>query len=418
MRRRWIVDSSNVVGSRPDGWWRDRPRALRRLVDEIVRWRAVAGEPVLVVADGHPSARVPEGTIDGVHVWFARSTARDAADDEIVRVVSRHGEPGTLVVVTSDGALRDRVTALGSQVVGAGAFLATIADIEPRRADRAVLAHFGADESALLGRGGEARVFAVDGECVVRLPHPGVDVASLDARRRFLDSIRDADVAFAVPEVLDHVEVEGRTVVVERRLPGRDALEALAELTTDRAALVRSHLDAAAAIADLPCPSDRFGELWGEGALVTGAFAEWATARLEVSLCLGGEPFAHLDARALTAELVEALPEPEPPRPRLVHLDAFLGNMLAEGDRISAVLDFGPMTIGGPRHLDPAIALAYLAPEITPTAGDEDRGVGQRWAIDAGLEPLLEPAERWMAAYWAGAAGDVRLQRWCRRILT
>lgn len=418
MRRRWIVDSSNVVGSRPDGWWRDRPRALRRLLDEIVRWREVNGEPVLVVADGHPSSRVPEGTTDGVHVWFARSTAPDAADDEIVRVVERHPEPGTLAVVTSDGALRDRVTALGAQVVGAGAFLSTIADIEPRRADRAVLAHFGADESTLLGRGGEARVFAVDAERVVRLPHPGVDVTSLDARRRFLDSIRDADVPFAVPEVLDHVEVEGRTVVVERRLPGRDALEALAEPGTDREALVRSHLDAAAAIADLPCAPDRFGELWGEGALVTDTFSEWATARLEVSLRLGGEPFARLDAEALTADLVRALPDPAPPQPVLVHLDAFLGNMLAERDRISAVLDFGPMSIGGPRHLDPAVAVAYLTPEITPTAVDADREVGRRWAIDTGLEPLLEPAERWMAAYWAGAVGDPRLQRWCRRILT
>ena len=418
MARRWIVDSSNVVGSRPDGWWRDRPRALRRLLDELVRWRAVAGEPVLVVADGHPSPRVPEGSVDGVHLWFARSTARDAADEEIVRIVARHREPGTLAVVTSDGALRDRVTSLGAQVVGAGAFLSTIADIEPRRADRAVLAHFGVDESALLGRGGEARVFAVDGERVVRLPHPGVDVASLDARRRFLDSIRDADVPFAVPEVLDHVEVESRMVVVERRLQGRDALEALAEPGTDRAALVRSHLDAAAAIADLPCPSGRFGELWGQGALVTDTFAEWATERLAVSLRLGGKPFAAVDAAAVTAELVRALPEPEPARPVLVHLDAFLGNMLAEGEHITAVLDFGPMTIGGPRHLDPCVAVAYLAPEITPTATDEDREVGRRWALDAGLGPLLGPAEQWMAAYWAGAAGDARLQRWCRRILT
>lgn len=33
----WIVDASNVVGSRPDGWWRDRPGALMRLLDEITR---------------------------------------------------------------------------------------------------------------------------------------------------------------------------------------------------------------------------------------------------------------------------------------------------------------------------------------------------------------------------------------------
>ena len=34
---RWYVDAMNVIGSRPDGWWRDREGAIRRLVDEVPR---------------------------------------------------------------------------------------------------------------------------------------------------------------------------------------------------------------------------------------------------------------------------------------------------------------------------------------------------------------------------------------------
>jgi hypothetical protein len=49
-----LVDVANVVGSRPDGWWRDRPAATARLVRQI---RAAAASsrlplPVVVVVEG------------------------------------------------------------------------------------------------------------------------------------------------------------------------------------------------------------------------------------------------------------------------------------------------------------------------------------------------------------------------------
>lgn len=75
------------------------------------------------------------------------------------------------------------------------------------------------------------------------------------------------------------------------------------------------------------------------------------------------------------------------------------------------------MTIGGPTGLDPLTAIAYLAPEITPTATAADRAEARRWAVQRGLEGALGPAERWIAAYWTGAPDDQTLARWCRRIL-
>jgi predicted RNA-binding protein with PIN domain/aminoglycoside phosphotransferase (APT) family kinase protein len=413
----WIVDASNVVGARPDGWWRDRAAGIARLVDEIVRWREATGEEVLVVIDGHPSHRVPEGSFYGVDVRYAHSSRRDAADDEIVRTVARLRAPAGATVVTSDRRLREQVAELGAVAEGARSFLARIADIEPRRRDRAVLAAFGIGESALLGRGGEARVFALDGERVLRLPHASVDALALEGRRRLLAAIGAAAWVVAVPEVLEHREVDGRPVVVERRLPGRNALDVLGERGTDREALVRDHLAVAGAIADLPCPSDRFGEVLGDRRLATAGFADWAEARLAASLAVAGDAFARVDPAALTRDLLAALPEPESARPRLVHLDAFLGNMLAVNDRISALLDFGPMTIGGPRDLDPLVAIAYLAPEITPTANDSDRRVAGAWADEAGLAAALGPVARWIAAYWTGAPDDERLRRWCERVL-
>src|SRR5262245_18581399 len=385
----WIVDARNVVGTRPDGWWRDLPAAVARLLDEIVRWHDEAGDHVLVVGDGQPTARVAEGPCYGVDVRYAHSGARDAADDEIVRVVAARPEPGDTRVVTSDRALRGRVTALGAGTEGAGRFLDRLAAVEGRRCDRAVLDHFGVAESALLGRGGEARVFALGTDRVLRLPHPGVSPAHLEDRRRLLAAIATPGWRVALPEVLEQREVAGRLVVVERRLPGRDALAALGGRGRDREGLVRDHLDVARAVAELPCPADRFGEVIGPHRLAAATFGEWAEARLAASLAAGGGPFGGVDPAALTRDLLAALPEPEPARPVLVHLDAFLGNMLAEGGRVSALLDFGPMTIGGPPDLDALVAVAYLAPEITPTARDDDRRAARAWAAEAGLAGAL-----------------------------
>ena len=286
----------------------------------------------------------------------------------------------------------------------------------PRVPDRVVLSRFGIDRRDALGEGGEATVYALDADRVLRLPRADVPAAALDARRRLIDRIRAA-APFALPEVLEHVDVDGRTVVIERRLPGRDALQVLDEQGTDREALVRSHLDAAAAIAELPCPTHAFGEIWGPNSIEDERFEAWAMTRLAASLEVGGDRFADVDATSTTRDLVAALPQPEPPAPVLVHLDAYLGNMLADGHRITAVLDFGPMAIGGPAHLDPLAAIAYLAPEITPTATDADRAVAREWAAERGLLDALAPTERWLAAYWTFAADDLELQRWCDRIL-
>ena len=110
---RWLVDGMNVIGSRPDGWWRDRPRAMRELVEQLRR----LGEPVTVVFDGRPFA-LESG--DDVTVLFASRHGRNAAVDDIAALAADSTEP--LRVVTSDGELAERVRRSGAKVVGAKAF--------------------------------------------------------------------------------------------------------------------------------------------------------------------------------------------------------------------------------------------------------------------------------------------------------
>ena len=112
-----VVDAANVVGSRPTGWWRDRPGATQELV---TRMRAATRDgrlaaPVVVVLEGKARDGAPEATADGVEVVHARSEG----DDAIVEVVAAHAaRDRAITVVSGDRGLAVRVREHCADVVG------------------------------------------------------------------------------------------------------------------------------------------------------------------------------------------------------------------------------------------------------------------------------------------------------------
>ncbi|GAA3938019.1 hypothetical protein [Actinoplanes auranticolor] len=115
-----VVDAANVLGSKPDGWWRDRAGATARLRDGLVGINATGlpdlPGPVEVVLVVEGRARdVP--AVEGVRVVRASGSG----DDTIVAVVAGEGAGRPVVVVTADRGLRERVTALGAAVRGPSA---------------------------------------------------------------------------------------------------------------------------------------------------------------------------------------------------------------------------------------------------------------------------------------------------------
>lgn len=123
-----VVDAANVVGSVPDGWWKDRLGAAGRLRDALARdagnglaaggtvpeWATAGPLEIVLVVEG--AARELPG-VPGVEVVGARG----GGDDEIVRIVARARDADPerrCVVVTADRELRARVTALGAVPVG------------------------------------------------------------------------------------------------------------------------------------------------------------------------------------------------------------------------------------------------------------------------------------------------------------
>ncbi|QHY98961.1 hypothetical protein SSPS47_28055 [Streptomyces sp. S4.7] len=118
MRILLIVDGANVVGSAPDGWWRDRRGAAERLRDRLV---PLAG-------DGLPGAGVPgpvetllvvEGRARGVEsVPGVRVESAPGSGDDLIAELARGAGDRPCVVVTADRELRRRVEAYGARCVG------------------------------------------------------------------------------------------------------------------------------------------------------------------------------------------------------------------------------------------------------------------------------------------------------------
>ncbi|WP_329269708.1 NTP pyrophosphohydrolase [Streptomyces sp. NBC_01451] len=111
-----IVDAANVVGSVPDGWWRDRRGATERLRDRLAAY-AEGGLPgragpveIVLVVEGAARGVTP---VPGVRV----EPAPGSGDDRMVELVAEAADRDRLVV-TADRELRRRVTELGAEVTG------------------------------------------------------------------------------------------------------------------------------------------------------------------------------------------------------------------------------------------------------------------------------------------------------------
>jgi hypothetical protein len=113
-----VVDGANVVGSVPDGWWRDRAGAAERLRDALAPVLATglpdlpAPIEIALVVEG--KARDVGATDNGISVVRASGSGDDAIAD-LVRVSAPSRR---VVVITADRGLRDRVTAFGAEVRG------------------------------------------------------------------------------------------------------------------------------------------------------------------------------------------------------------------------------------------------------------------------------------------------------------
>lgn len=116
----YLIDGNNVIGQRP-GWHRDRPGARQRLLREMAELGRRRGFSMTVVFDGAPDPNFPEGSRHGrVRIFYARPGSD--ADSRIIELVEAETNRRSLVVVTSDRELANRVRVCGVRVMRSGEF--------------------------------------------------------------------------------------------------------------------------------------------------------------------------------------------------------------------------------------------------------------------------------------------------------
>jgi hypothetical protein len=117
-----VVDAANVVGSRPDGWWRDRAGAARKLLLRLASLQERLQETTDVVVILEGAARAAVSGPDAPDVGTLRVVLADGSGDDTIAAVTaetagRDDNP-TITVVTADRGLRQRIEPTGATAVG------------------------------------------------------------------------------------------------------------------------------------------------------------------------------------------------------------------------------------------------------------------------------------------------------------
>lgn len=267
----------------------------------------------------------------------------------------------------------------------------------PMDLETALRHRFGPILGPRIGGGGEADVYALNRETVLRLTKPGTKPSGFRARNAVLDRIADCGGDIAIPYILETGEVADRFFTVETRLHGEPMDRALASITGhSRHALIDSYMETAARISDL-LRGGPFGEIGREDPIVRSSQRKFMIDRVTASMAQGG---LDLDPHELCA------PFEEPAQSALVHLDYFPGNVMCNGQEVTGVLDFGYSTVMADARFTPVLAVIYLNNRITPPAKDDDIARGMLWLERAGYLDLVEPLRRWVAAYWSFCRDD------------
>jgi 8-oxo-dGTP diphosphatase len=120
-----VVDVANVMGSRPDGWWRDRAGAAVRLHAELTALAARGPAALASLGETEPAefvmvlegaARAASGRMADAGGPVRVVRAGGSGDDAIVALVREL--PGRRIVVTADRELRRRCEAADATVLG------------------------------------------------------------------------------------------------------------------------------------------------------------------------------------------------------------------------------------------------------------------------------------------------------------
>ncbi|TCC58111.1 hypothetical protein E0H73_27660 [Kribbella pittospori] len=112
-----VVDAANVVGSRPDGWWRDRPGAARRLLRQLTALQErLEDTEIVVILEG--AARAATSGPDAPDTADLRVVLAPGSGDDTIVTTTAAITNAHVTVVTADRGLRDRLEPTGATTTG------------------------------------------------------------------------------------------------------------------------------------------------------------------------------------------------------------------------------------------------------------------------------------------------------------
>ncbi|WP_203567522.1 phosphotransferase family protein [Aestuariimicrobium ganziense] len=281
--------------------------------------------------------------------------------------------------------------------------------------EAAILARFGIGPDALLGAGGESRVFALDDQRVVRIfgGRPNLDVVG------HLESLAGVDIGVALPEVLEHGELAGQHYTVDRRMRGVSLASWLAEGQSDevRQQVLLDYLDVAARLRQLPIGDGGFRSLFIADRVPPGVtLVELLRVQAEVGLQWNGllrAAMPDLDQRF--DDLLAALSSRDV-EPAFVHADYFAGNVMVDDGRVSGVLDISVHALAADPVMDEVAAVCFLEHVHYPQAGADTVWLEEQLLARLGDEAwLVDAYRRWYALYYSM---DEALLDWSVRVLS
>jgi aminoglycoside phosphotransferase (APT) family kinase protein len=229
----------------------------------------------------------------------------------------------------------------------------------------AILRQFGISAAALLGKGSESHVYALDQTRVVRIYPPGASLAYIDARRHFYTLLAARQPPFVIPRVLEHGVLDAHPYTIEQRMHGHDLASVLPQLTgQNRARALTSYLDLATRIGTIQFPDAPFGEMILPGALQRATWPGFLWDRVQQTLHTSYPELAQdvpQLGRILAAFHKQLANMITLSTKCLVHGDYFAGNVFIDDTlTVYGIGDFGYSTLVGDPRMDIAGAIVFL----------------------------------------------------------
>ena len=273
---------------------------------------------------------------------------------------------------------------------------------------------------ALLGKGSESQVYALDQSRVLRVYPSGASLDALQARQHFYTQLAARHPPFVIPTVLDQGVIHDHPYTIEQRMHGYDFARVLPQLTgEDRARALTSYLDLATQIGTIQFPDAPFGELILPGTLQRDTWSQFMWDRAQQTLQISRRDIEHdvpqLD-RLLSAFHTRLLSMLAIPTRSLVHGDYFPGNVfIDEALRVYAVGDFGYSTVVGDPHMDIAGAIVFLEVVEGYQAADTQLLLGYLQQSSVGVSAeIIELYRLYYSLYFSHCKhDDPKTYAWC-----